>query len=287
MDLSIIIPSFNTKNLLSRCLESIYRSMKDSPVTFEVIIIDNASDDGTRTLLRDKFTRVINIFNKDNVGYGKANNQGIRKAKGDYILLLNSDIQVINGAIEYLFKFVKQKSNTFVGGKLLNEDTTPQASCGPMYTLPVIFLMLFAKGDTLGITRSSPDRVKSVGWVSGACLLGSKKAFLDIGLFDEGIFMYMEEIEFLYRARRKGYTTLFCPNACFVHTGAASSGDRKTPVLNIYKGLKYFYAKHHDGWEMSVLRILLILKALAGSLVGRMIGRKDIYTLYEEAYRMV
>lgn len=287
MDLSIIIPSFNTKQLLDRCLISIYAGLKHSSITFEIIVVDNASDDGTKELLKSKYTRVINIFNKNNAGYGKANNQGIVKAKGEYIILLNSDIQAVGRAIEHLLTFAKLHRQSFVGGKLLNEDSTPQASCGPMYTLPVVFLMLFAKGDALGITRSSPLKEKPVGWVSGACLLGSKKAFLATGLFDEGIFMYMEDIEFLYRAGEKGYTTLFCPGASFVHTGAASSGNRRTPVLNIYQGLTYFYTKHRSGWELSVLRIFLIGKALAGMLVGRMIGRKDLYTLYEEAYRMV
>ncbi len=286
MDLTIIIPSYNTKDLLDRCLSSIYISLLKSKLAFEIIVVDNASNDDTRKLLKEKYPRVIKIFNKQNSGYGKANNQGIKDAKGEYVLLLNSDIRVMEDGIERLLRFAKENPKSFAGGKLFNEDKSPQASSGPMYTLPVVFAMLFCKGDTLGITRYSPDHINKVDWVSGACLLGKKEAFVDAGLFDEGIFMYMEEIEFLYRAKQKGYTTLFYPSACFVHTGAASSGERKTSVLNIFRGLCYFYRKHRSGWEMRVLRVFLILKALAGSLMGRMIGRKDMIEIYDQALAM-
>lgn len=204
-------------------------------------------------------------------------------AEGDYVLLLNSDIVVQNGAIGALHRFIKDKRSAFGGGKLFNEDGSAQASCGPFYTLPVVAGMLFVKGDWWGATRSSPHAVKRVDWVSGACLIGPKRAFLDVGLFDEGIFMYMEEIDFLYRARNKGYTTFFYPAARFIHTGAASSGDRRRPVVNIYRGLVYFYTKHRSASVLSVLKAMLRAKALAAIAAGRMIGRRDIANTYEEA----
>ncbi len=287
MDLSIIIPSYGTRGLLDRCLRSIYDSLKVSKLSFEIIVVDNASDDGSVELLKKKYPRVQTIFNKDNLGYGKANNQGIKKAKGKYVLLLNSDISVVDSGIERLWQFATMQSNAFVGGKLFNEDGTSQPSCGPMYSLPIVFLMLFTKGDRLGITRYAPQRVQSVDWVSGACLIGPKLAFVEVGLFDERIFMYMEEIEFLYRAKQKGYTVFFYPNAHFVHTGAASSGERRTPVVNIYLGLLYFYRKHRGPLALGVLRLLLVAKALAAIIIGRMIGRKDLFVTYEEALRMV
>lgn len=287
MDLSIIIPNYNASRLLDRCLRSIFESLKGSKLLFEVIVVDNASRDGSQELLNNKYPRVQTVFNKENLGYGKANNQGVKKARGKYVLLLNSDINVANGAIEELAHFMEGNPTSFVGAKLFNEDGTPQASCGPMYTLPVVFTMLFCKGDSLGITRYSPDEVKLVDWVSGACLMGAKQAFLDVGLFDEGIFMYMEEIDLLYRAKQKGYTILFYPNARFNHTGAASSANRKTPVVNIYRGLLYFYRKHNGLLSCLVLQALLALKALAAVTIGRMIGRKDLSATYEEALRMV
>lgn len=287
MDLSIIIPSFNTKDLLDQCLASIERSLKGVSLTYEIIVVDNASTDGSIQLLNTKYKRVIKILNDKNIGYGKANNLGIQKAKGKFLLLLNSDIEVLDSAIPKLYAFGLDKPKAFVGGKLLNRDKTPQASCGPFYTLPVIAVMLFLKGDAFGITRSSPNQTTYTDWVSGACLFASKQAFVDVGLFDESIFMYMEEIDLLYRARKKGYGTFFYPDAEFIHVGAASSGSKKQPVLNIYRGLLYFYRKHRSIIEQVLLRVFLWKKAMLGIIVGKLTGNKYLLSTYEEAIHLV
>lgn len=283
MDLSIIIPSFNTKSLLERCLQSIFVSLKGSEISFEVIVVDNASTDGSPSLVSKKIPQVHLLLNKQNEGYGKANNQAIKKATGRYVLLLNSDIVVQNMAIGSLYSFIQKRERVFAGGKLLNEDGSVQPSCGPFFSLPVVFIMLFAKGDYWGATRLSPEETQTVDWVSGACLMGRKSSFIDVGLFDEDIFMYMDEVEFLFRARKRGYETYVYPDARFTHTGAASSGSRKTPVLNIYRGLLYFYKKHRNPFALAILRAVLAVKALAAIAVGRMIGRPDLVRTYEEA----
>ena len=283
MELSIIIPSYNTKALLERCLTSVFVSLKKTTIDFDVIVVDNASNDGSQNLVSSKFPQVHLVRNKENVGYGKANNQAITKAKGEYVVLLNSDIVVQDDAIGVLYRFIKEKNKAFAGGKLLNEDGSSQPSCGPFFTIPMVALMLFAKGDYWGVTRYSPDESRPVDWVSGACLIGRKSAFIEVGLFDEGIFMYMEEIDLLYRASEKGYSTFFLPEARFTHTGAASSGNRRTPVVNIYRGLVYFYNKHYSQFAVTVLRGMLRIKALAGIFVGRMMGRSTLTQTYEEA----
>lgn len=283
MDLSIIIPSFNTKALLERCLDSIFISLQKSDLSFEIIVVDNASKDGTRELLNNKYPQVKTILNNVNLGYSISNNQAIIIAKGKYILLLNSDTVILKDAIEQLFVSCKLHKKTFVGGKLLNENLSPQPSCGPFYSIPVIALMIFAKGDYWGVTRYSPSRSRQVDWVSGACLLGSKASFIEVGLFDEKIFMYMEDIEFLYRARVKGYVTFFIPSARFIHTGAASSGDRKTPVTNIYRGLSYFYTKHSTLSTSKILVTMLKAKALLAIHLGRIMRRQGLVQTYEEA----
>lgn len=287
MDLSIIIISFNTKDLLDRCLASVFRSLQASELTFEVLVVDNGSTDGSRDILSNKYTRVIKMFNNDNLGFGNANNQAIKKARGRQILLLNSDTEVIDNAIEILYHFGLVHPQSFIGGKLLNSDGSPQSSCGPAFSLLVVALMLFAKGDQLGITRYSPDNVKAVFWVSGACIMAPKQAFLDVGLFDEGIFMYMEEVEFLARAAKKGYTTLFFPDARFTHVGAASSGTRREPVLNIYRGLLYFYRKHRSIMEQRVLAVMLRAKARLAVFVGNLTGNALLTATYEEALQLV
>ncbi len=287
MDVSIVIPSFNTSALLARCLTSVFTSLKESNVSYEVIVVDNASTDGSAGLVRNKFPQVHVVCNRENVGFGKANNQAITIAKGKYVLLLNSDIVVQNDAIGVLYRFIKDKKKAFAGGKLFNVDGSAQASCGPFFTIPLVALMLFAKGDLWGATRVSPKTTRSVGWVSGACLMGEKKAFEDVGLFDEGIFMYMEDIDFLFRARKKKYGVFFCSDARFTHAGAGSSGERRTPVVNIYRGLMYFYRKHHGPASCATIRFMLIAKALAAIMVSRIMNKRDLSLIYEEAIGVV
>lgn len=287
MDLSIIIPSYNTKALLERCLISVFTDLRSSDISFELIVVDNASKDGSPELLSKKYPQVQLVRNTENLGYGKANNQAIRKAKGEYVLLLNSDIVVQHDAVGMLYRFIKGKKKIFAGGKLFNEDGSAQASCGPFYTIPVVALMLFAKGDYWGATRVSPDTTRPVDWVSGACIIGQKSSFLDVGLFDEGIFMYMEDIDFLYRAKKKGYTVFFSSDARFTHAGAASSGERRTPVVNIYRGLMYFYRKHRGPASCATIRFMLTVKALVAIVGGRIMGKRDLSIIYEEAIGVV
>jgi hypothetical protein len=286
MDLSIIIPSFNTKHLTARCLRSIIETLKHSKISYEIIVVDNASKDGTVAVLNRDFPQVIKILNKENLGYGKANNQGLAISKGDYVLMLNSDIEALIGSLQSLLDFAREHPKSFVGGKLYNEDGSPQPSCGPGFNPRNVFLMLFLQGDELAITRYSPDEVKHVSWVSGACLLGSRQSYYDVGLFDEGIFMYMDEIEFLARARKKGYSVWFTPDARFIHTGAASSGNTRAPVKNIFRGLMYFYQKHLPQY-IGLLKVMLTVKGQIAIGVGKLLGKQDLVQIYEEGLALV
>jgi len=287
MDLSIIITSKDTRELLFLCLNSIYTTLEKAAFTYEIIVIDNASTDGTPEQIRKDFKKVHLIQNKTNLGFGKANNQGIAASKGTYILLLNSDTQVFPGAIGKLLAFSIAHQNAFIGPKLMNPDNTPQTSCGPFFDLKTVFAILFLKGDTLGITRWSPKTTKKVDWVSGACLIAPKRIFTDGLLFDEDIFMYMDEIDLLYRGKSKGYEVYFYPESVVKHVGSGSSKDkRKGPILNIYRGFQMFYKKHYPGWQLPVLRGMLQSKAILGIVYGWATGKKDVRTTYEEAFRL-
>lgn len=288
MDISIIIVSYNTRKLTEDCISSAIRSLKASGLRWEIILVDNVSTDGTREMLKKQFPRIVTILNRENVGFGQANNQGIVAAKGEYILLLNSDTVVLNNAIGKIFSFGKQHQNAFIGPKLLNGDRSVQRSCGPFFSLPVVFASLFLKGDTLGITRWSPGRARKVDWVSGACILAPKKLFMQDLLFDENIFMYMEEIDLLMRARKKGFPTYFYPRSHFVHVGAASSTNkRKGPVLNIYRGLLYLYKKHESPFDLMLLRLMLKTKAGIAWSIGVIMGNVFLKDTYAEAYTLV
>jgi len=287
-DLSIIIVSFNTKKLTSDCLNSIKRSLRTSKRTVEVIVIDNASADGSPEMVKKDFSWVVLVENSENMGFGRANNVGIRQAKGEYVFLLNSDTIVINNGIEKLYECATHHPKSFVGPKLLNMDRSDQTSCGPFFSLPVTFAVLFLKGDRLKMTRWSPSKLARVDWVSGAAIIAQKKLFMDDLLFDENIFMYMEEIDLLMRAKKKGYSTYFFPGSPFIHLGSGSSTNRrKGPVLNIYKGFVYLYRKHYSAWQIFVLRLMLKLKAAVAVMAAVFTGNKELKEIYEEAYRLV
>ncbi|MBU1326626.1 glycosyltransferase family 2 protein [Patescibacteria group bacterium] len=288
MGLSIIIVSYNTKKLLGACLDSVKKSLKGADFDWEVIVVDNVSHDGTREMIAEKYPWVRTILNKENVGFGRANNQGMREAKGDVLFLLNSDTVILDNAISKLLSFQKKHPTSFVGPKLFNVDRSPQTSCGAFFRLPVVFASLFLKGDYNGLVRWSPNKIKKVDWVSGAAFMGPKKLFFDDLLFDEKIFMYMEEIDLLYRACKKGYDTFFYPNSKIIHIGGGSSPTRrKEPVLHIYRGYQYFYAKHYGNQKLTILKFLLKVKAAAGWTIGAFSGNEYLRTTYAEAFRLV
>lgn len=287
VDLSILIISYNTKELLDKCLRSIYQSHSTDNLRYEVIVIDNASTDGSVELVKELYPQVSLIENSVNSGFGKANNQGIKIAQGKYILFLNSDIEVLGDAIGKLYQCIltlPQKSG--IGGKLFNPDKSPQPSCGPVYSLWHIFTALFLKGDYLNLTRYSPKVIKKVDWVMGACILLPANAFREVGGFDEGIFMYMEEIDWQYRAKRQGYQMLFYPDAHFIHVGAGSSQTRATPILNVFRGFLYYYKKHFPGWRLYVLRVMLVFKATVAIVLFMLLQKKADQKMYFEALKI-
>jgi GT2 family glycosyltransferase len=294
-DLSIIIISYNTEKITIDCLKSIIESLKNSSLKYEIIVVDNASKDNSVSLVKKLKSEIKNrnlkinlIENKENIGFGPANNQAVKLAKSDYLLFLNSDIIVLNASIEKLYNFYKQNEKlfNFLGGKLLNKDGTSQPSCGPMYTLPMIFAHLFLRGDYWGLTRYSPNKIKEVDWISGACILTKKEYFEKLGGFDEKIFMYMEEIDLFYRAKKHGFKVFFYPEAQFIHLGSQSSAGRSFPILQVYQGLIYFYKKHFSKFSLFILIIMLKLKALIGFLVGKIINNQYLTQTYAKAWQI-
>lgn len=291
LSLSVIIISYNTKEITENCLKSIFASLQVATIPYEIIIIDNASTDGSIEMLRklkENHSNLSLIENKNNVGFARANNQAVKYAKGEYLLFLNSDIIVLDKAIEKLFNYFKANEGkvNFLGGKLLNKDGSSQASCGPFYSLPIVFTALFLRGDYWGATRSSPNAIKEVDWISGACILTKKESFEKISGFDENIFMYMDEIDLLYRAKRQGFKVFFYPEARFIHLGSASSGNRTYPILQVYKGLLYFYKKHYGASSVLLLTIMLQLKANIAIFIGKITGNIYLLKTYGEARKL-
>src|SRR3989339_1001907 len=294
MDLSIVIVSYNTKKITENCIESINRSLTNTKTKYEIIVVDNNSVDGSAQTLQkialDKTLHVIYFQAGSNLGFGRGNNFGVNKASGKYILLLNTDVIVLNRAIEKLFNFYISNSNEkqvhFLGAKLLNHDLTPQPSACRFFTLPVVFATLLLKGDYWGLTRYSPNKFCQVDWISGACIMTTKKYFQRLKGFDKNIFMYMEEVDLLYRAKKIGLNTFFYPESQIVHLGSASSNGKTFPILQVYKGFLFFYNKHYSKFGLFVLRAILKFKALIALFIGRIKNDQYLIKTYEEAFKI-
>lgn len=273
---SIIIVNFNTKELLKQLLTSITQNVKN--VTYEIIVVDNNSTDGSKELLKTLFKKVILIANKSNLGFGKANNQGAKVAQGKYLLLLNSDTLVCENAIDKMFQFLeKEKSVAAVGSKLLNRDGSLQSSWGMFPKLKTEFYFrtflnqLFPTNRISGLFRVSAydhSAVKEVDWVSGACMMIRKEVFDKIVGFDEQIYMYYEDADLCLRIKKLGWKVYFLPHAQIYHFyGSSWKKNRERAILfNCMSSLHYF-RKHHRKWQTYVLKIFMIIETLMAYLI--------------------
>jgi GT2 family glycosyltransferase len=285
LELSIIILNYNTSDLLDKCLASIYKNAPS--YNYEIIVVDNCSDDNSLKMLKKKYKEVVLLQNKVNLGYSKGNNLGIKKSKGKYVLLLNSDTEIIGDALDVMVKCLIDNTNVgILGCKLINSDLTSQKSAGVFYTPMNLLFMLFG-GQKLGFLKTSPDSYRFVDWVSGACFLVKREVFNKIGLLDEFLFMYMEEVEFCYRAKKQGFLTAFTNKAVVFHKelGSAKKG-KQDAILNIYRGLIYFYHKYLRQGE-NYLKFVLKTKAVLCILIGLISGNRELMQTYVKAYRMV
>lgn len=226
MTLSIIIVNFNAAHYIPRCLESIFAH--PLPFQFEVIVVDNASTDGSVELVESEYPQVNLIRNSNNLGFAAANNKALEVVTGDYILMLNPDTQVINNSLAGIISFMRENPKTgCVGCRLLNEDGTLQWSCHYYVTLWRLLLRKLVPVDwlynklpdrwKLRMTRFSYDTILSVDYVKGAFMIFPKLALDEVGFLDERFWLYSEEADICLRLRQHGWDTLFYPGATVVH----------------------------------------------------------------------
>ena len=247
MDLSIIIVSYNTKKLTSDAIDSLY--VKDQGISFETIVIDNNSQDGSVEALRSyakKYKNFKLIENSSNTGYAFANNQGIKISKGQYILLLNSDTVVKEGALKKLLDFAKGKGDAgVVGPKLLNGDDTVQPSCLRFPTIKNAILQYWfnQKGlfDKYAPAGKNPVIVDSV---VGAAFLITPKAKKEVGTLDEKYFFYFEDIDYCKRVKDAGLKVYYLPEAEIIHYHGAS-GKALADISNQWRRLIPSSIKYH------------------------------------------
>jgi hypothetical protein len=180
--------------------------------------------------------------------------------------------------------FRKNEKVGILGGALKNEDGTPQASAGKFYNLLTLFLAMVGL-ERLGFLRESPNKIKKVDWVSGASLMIRKKVFEKIGGFEKELFMYAEDMELCYRVKKKGFMTYFYPEVTLFHKERGSS-NRTFAILNIYKGILFFYKKHKSVWEYKIASAILFLKAYILKKVGQLTNNKYLQETYGQALEL-
>ena len=285
--LSVIVLSYNTWDLTKKCLLSVIDNYKEDidKGKIELILADNGSSDGTiDEIRRSRFLEKIKIVENDkNYGFGKGNNLAFKKAEGKYILFLNSDTVSKDKDFLKMIRLLEENTKTgILGGKMINSDGSKQLSAGKFYTPWNLFLSLLGFEN---FVRSAPDKISRVDWVSGACLMIRADLFEKLKGFDENFFMYVEDMELCYRAKKEGFLTYFYPNIKLEHRQAGSS-NRQFAIKNIYKGLLYFYKKHGNFLSYSVIKSMLYSKACLLVIIGRTINNKYLYNTYSQALKI-
>lgn len=271
--LSIIIVNWNTREHLQACLHSIFAYPPDEP--FEVWVVDNASSDGSVDMLRAEFPQVRLIANEHNLGYGRANNQALRQARGEFALVLNSDIEVTPGALQTLLDFMRDHPEAWaVGGQLILPSGKIQPSCSERLTLWAVFCeqtllaKAFPRSRLFGgynLTWWSYDSVREVEQVVGACLLLRRQPDGSFPLFDERYFMYAEDTALCHRIRRAGGKIYYVPQARFKHHLGASSEQEsvRAEMVKAYNRSRIlFFREVYGAWSVPVYRLLITAGAL-------------------------
>ncbi|MBI4096241.1 MAG: glycosyltransferase family 2 protein [Candidatus Levybacteria bacterium] len=287
VDLSIIILSYNTKDLTIQCVKSVVKQYQKEleRKEIEIIVVDNNSVDDSVLAISSLFLKNFSvklILNKENLGFAKGCNIGAKAAKGKYILFLNSDTQVEDeGFIQMAVFLDKNPKIAILGGKLRNSDGSIQRSAGKFYNLLSLIIMLFGL-ERFGFLRSSPNKIQKVDWVSGACMMVRSDIFKKLSGFDESLFMYVEDMEICFRAKKLDFLTYFYPNISLRHKSLGSS-NRTFAIINVYKGILHFYSKHKNRLEYLIAKTLLIAKAEILILIGFLTSNSDLKNRYKKA----
>lgn len=261
MDVSIIIVNYNTCKMTSECIDSVIQKTVD--VSFEIILVDNASTDGSKEFF-EKDSRVRYIYNDRNLGFGQANNIGINFAVGRNILFLNSDTLLVNNAVKIMSDYLDRNVSVgVVGGNLYTVNMDPIHSYrrwGPVfYELDILCMrkiskLVFHKDGEHNFTK----RDIQVSFITGADLMIKKKVLDEVGAFDSRFFMYCEDLELCYRVRKAHYKVMSVPCAKIIHMeGASFSESKHIKRLSMnYSGLKLYGRIHHGEIYVGIIRLI-------------------------------
>ncbi|MBI2066052.1 glycosyltransferase family 2 protein [Candidatus Woesebacteria bacterium] len=279
-DISIVIVSTNIKDLLKECLESVSAALKG--IDGELIVVDNASSDGTPDMVAKEFSWVKLIRKKENHGFGENNNFGMRVAKGKYVLLLrvascallNPDQKTYQGSGGYFPTLIR----VFAWMSFLDDIPGIDTLIKPYH--PLHGWSPFYKGEGYFKKPHKQD------WVTGAYYLMRKEAMDEVGLFDEDFFLYVEEVDLSYRFAKAGWETWYLPKWKIIHYGQVTIGSERAMVYEL-KNLKLFYKKHYPAWQLPILTLILKLGVALRTVLYGLVGKFNVSKIYVKAFKTI
>lgn len=255
MDLSIIIVNYNTKELLKQTIQSVIDNTEN--ISYEIIVVDNASVDGSVDMVNKDYPQVRIIENTENLGFSKANNKGIKIACGRCIMLLNSDTYVLESCLESCINYMdKYKDIGTVGCKVVLANGKLDHACKRGFPTPeasLYYLLkldkLFPKVKKFGQYKMSyvlEDDISEVDSLTGAFMIVRREVIEKIGGLDEAFFMYGEDIDWCYRIREAGYKIMYYPKVKIIHyKGQSSKKKRLKTIYEFHRAMYLFYKKHY------------------------------------------
>jgi GT2 family glycosyltransferase len=301
-DISISIVSYNTSDLLRACLQSL--EARRDEIALEIIVIDNNSSDGSAEMVRAEFPKVLLIEAGENLGYGRANNLGLKDAGGRYFFVLNSDTEVQPGALRALVDFLDNHPKAgAVTAQLILPDGSIQPSCATDPNLMKVFWeqtyldRLFPHNKITGgytMTHWNYDDIREVEQVAGAAVVIRREAWQQIGGFDPAFFMYFEDTDLCIRLRKAGWSIWFLPDARVHHkVGASSDKDwqlRARMVCSLNWSRYYYFSKRESTFRGKMLKTLVVMGALLRLITWSFIAiikpaRRDQVKLFRQVLR--
>lgn len=271
MNVSIIIVNYNTKKLLSDCLTSIFAHTNG--ISYEILVVDNASVDGSQEMIINDFPDVFLIASDLNLGFGKANNLGAKKAKGEFLFLLNSDTVLQNNAVKIFYDFFKNSAIDKIGGigcLLENKEGLKIHSSGDFPTIKKILskylfsyldkLFLLERKNNEKLTFVKNQSYFEVNYITGADLFISKDVFLQVNGFDKDFFLYYEETDMQKRMSYLGFTNYIIEGPKIIHLVNASSKGSSLKLSTIQLESMYLYLlKHSNKFSFCIFKFMLTI----------------------------
>ena len=242
--LSVIIVNYNVRNFLELCLLSVLKASKN--IQTEIIVVDNNSSDGSYELILEKFPQIIPLRNSENLGFSKANNQGVAIAKGEYVLILNPDTVVAEDTFDKIISYSDTKENFgALGVKFIDGTGNFLPECKRNFpSVKIAFQKLLGFSNKYYANQIDNNENKEVEILSGAFMLLKRDVYLKNDGFDEDYFMYGEDVDLSYKLTNRGYRNYYYGAATIIHYKGESTLKDKHYLKNFYGAMQIFYKKH-------------------------------------------